>query len=446
MNAVRTTAGTGALLLVALVGVNLVSDDSDADRTITSTLVDAGSLEKGNEVRAAGVQVGQVKDIQLVDGHAKVTLDVDPGVLPLHRDASLVVKPVNLLGENYVDLDAGSASEPFMDSAVIPTDQTKTEVTLQDVLNTFHEPTAASLAAVVTALGEGLEGNGGEAAAAIKALAPAMENAEDLGALLEDQNGVLDALTTRLDPVTGAIAADNGAVLDRLVSSTQTMLSAVTADHEALEQTLVELPGTLRSAQATLREFGGVADEATPTLEAIRPITDDLSQVTAEIQRFADAADPALASLTPVLAHADALLDQAAPAVAELRNASPHLRRTAKSARPVADQLLDRHLGDLMAFVKKWSLSTNGRDGLSHYFRGVFYVTPETLKSLARSLVPASVDVPVKAGTAKGGQGLLPNLGLGDLGLPGLPGLNDALGLTSQQENDLLGQLLGGIL
>ncbi|HSV39139.1 MAG TPA: MlaD family protein [Nocardioidaceae bacterium] len=440
---VRGVAAGGALLLVAVLGGNLVTADTDTENTVTTTLVDAGSLEKGNEVRASGVQVGQVKDIELVDGQAKVTLEVDPGVLPLHDDASLLVKPVNLLGENYVDIDPGTPSAPFMDEAVIPTERTKTEVTLQDVLNTFHAPTAASLAAVVTALGEGLEGNGGEVAAALKALAPAMQNAEELGALLEDQNGVLDSLITKLDPVTGAMAVDNGAVLDSLVGSTQQMLAAVNADQEALEQTILELPGTLRSAQATLREFGGVADQATPVLRSIRPITDDLTAVTAELQRFADAADPALASLEPVLRHADVLLDQAAPAVAELRNAGPHLRRTAASARPVADKLVAQHLGDLMAFVRKWALSTNGRDGLSHYFRGVFYVTPTTLKSLAQSFVPASVGLPIEgAAGANKPKGLLPELGLDQI----LPNLNNALGLTSQQESNLLEQLLGGVL
>lgn len=436
----------GALALVAVAAVTQGGDDP-ADTTVTTTLVDAGSLEKGNEVRAAGVQVGQVKDIELVGGpageaRAKVTLEVEPGVLPLHRDASIVVKPVNLLGENYLDLDAGSPDEPFLDEAVVPTEQTRTEVTLQDLLNTFHEPTAASLAALVTTLGEGLEGNGGETAAALKALAPAMENAEDLGHLLEDQNGVLSALISKLDPVTAALAADDGKTLDRLVGSTQELLAAVTADQQALEQTLVELPGTLRSAQATLRQFGGVADEATPTLEAIRPITDDLTQVTAELQRFADAADPALASLLPVLKHADKLLDQAAPAVAELRNAGPHLRRTAKAARPVAAELLDRNLYGLMEFVRKWALSTNGRDGLSHYFRGVFYVTPTTLRSLARSLVPASVGVPALEPQGTKQPGLLPGLGLDSV----LPDLNDALGLTGKQEANLLNQLLGGLL
>jgi phospholipid/cholesterol/gamma-HCH transport system substrate-binding protein len=445
MNTVTRTIATGsALLLCAVAGAKMVTGGASAEDTITTILTDAGSLEKGNEVRAAGVQVGQVEDIQLDGGKAKVTLRVDPGVLPIHRDASLVVKPVNLLGENYIDLNAGSDSAPFLEDAVIPTSQTKTEVTLQDVLNTFHAPTAASLAALVTALGEGMAGNGGETAAALKALAPAMGNAQDLGNLLHGQNAVLDSLISKLDPVTRAMAAGNGQVLDHLVGSTRTMLAAVTADQRALEQTIVELPGTLRSAQATLRQFGGVADEATPTLRAIRPITDDLSSVTDEIQRFADAADPALASLEPVLQHANALLDQAAPDVAELRNAGPHLRVAAEAARPVADQLLDKHLGDLMAFVRKWSLSTNGRDGLSHYFRGVFYVTPETLKSLARSLVPAKVGLPGSTPATSGGtkKGLLSGLGLDTV----LPNLDDALGLTSKQENSLLTQLLGGLL
>ena len=38
-----------------------------------------------------------------------------------------------------------------------------------------------------------------------------------------------------------------------------------------------------------------------------------------------------------------------------------------------------------MDFVRKWALSTNGKDSLSHYFRGVVYLTPTALNSIAET-------------------------------------------------------------
>lgn len=469
-----------AVLLLAAVGAFLLKDGDDRPahgHRVVATIADARALSEGNDVRSSGVLVGSVSSIELVDGKARVELDLVDGVLPIHQDATLTVRPVNLLGENFVDLDAGSPDKPYLEPAVIPESQVEAAVGLQDVLDTFQAPTAASLAAIVTALGEGMDANGGEVAAAIQALAPAMESSEALGKLLSGQNRVLTDLVATADPIAAALASDGGATLDRLIASTTQVLSSLAVQEQALEQTLVELPGTLVSAQRTLAQFGGVAGEVTPTLRAIRPITGNLTEVVDELKAFAAAADPALGSLEPVLTEANDLLDQAAPVVAQLADAGPDLRSAAASLRPVGRELLDENLYGVMEFVRKWALSTNGRDGISHYFRGVVYVTPTTLDSILNSLLPAgSPDAPTGDQTTGGPDlplddllpggvdDLLTDTGLGDTldgllgGLGGkhrdaaggsgeTTGATDptsALGLTPRQEQRLLGQLLGG--
>jgi len=470
-------AGVG-LLLLAAVGAFLLKggdDGTDDSHRVVATIRDARALSKGNDVRSAGVLVGTVSSIDLVDGKARVVLDLVDGVLPIHDDATLTVRPVNLLGENFVDLDPGSADHPYLEPAVIPESQVKAAVGLQDVLDTFHAPTAASLAAIVTALGEGLHANGGEVAAAIRALAPAMGDAQALGKILSRHNQVLSDLVSTADPIAAALARDGGSTLDQLIASTTQVLSSLAAQEQALDRTLAELPGTLVSAQRTLAQFGGVAGELTPTLRAIRPITGNLTEVVDELTSFAAAADPALGSLQPVLSKADDLLDQAAPVVAQLADTGPDLRTASASLRPVGRQLLDENLYGVMEFVRKWALSTNGRDGISHYFRGVVYVTPTTLDSILTSLLPNGTSTPTTnqpdggnldlGNLLPGGvDDLLSNTGLGDTldGLLGGLGGNhrdttassraattatdptSALGLSPRQEQRLLGQLLGG--
>lgn len=452
-------------LMVAVAGTSLVTGDDTDDSTISVTIADAGQLEQGAEVRDAGVRVGEVTKIDLVGAKARLTLRVTKGVLPLHEDASIQLKPVNLLGENFVDLDSGSDDAPFAKDAVIPEERATIAVTLQDVLNTFEDPTAAGLASIVTTLGEGLDDNGAELAKALKVLSPAMKDTAKLGMVLSEQNEVLESLMKASDPVVAALAADNGKTLDSLVGSTRDTLVALGNQQAALEQTIRDLPATLTSAQRTLARFGDTARSGTLTLKALRPLTGNLEDVVEELRDFADSADPALASLEPVLDRADALLDAAAPVVAQLRQAGPDLASAASSLKPVSRELLDVHLQDVMDFVRKWALSTNGRDGLSHYFRGVVYVTPTTLKSLANSLIPLGVQPNgTPSTTGKAGGDVLPGLngtveGLTNT-LDGLLGLlgkqppktseksatdpSSALGLTAQQEETLLGQLLGG--
>jgi len=244
-----------------------------------------------------------------------------------------------------------------------------------------------------------------------------MKDTDSLAKVLSAQNALLSRLVDSTDPVAAALADDNGKTLDRLVSSTQELLAGVRSQQAALAATIEQLPATLTSAQRTLAKFGGTAAAARVTLHSIRPLTGNLSQVVDELETFADSADPALASLKPVLAEADKLIGQAAPVVAQLRRSGPDLTTAARSLNPVSREVLDKNLQGVMDFVRKWALSTNGGDSLSHYFRGVVYLTPASLKSIAQSLIPPQlgIQLPGQGGTTtKGG-------GLGGLG--GLTGL-----------------------
>lgn len=445
---IRVAAAVVGVLVLVAVGIATNNTMKKSDTTLVGMFADASPLDKGSDIRMSGVKVGSVTDIQLDNGAAKVTFSMTPGALPVHQDAKLTMRTVNVLGEHYVDLDPGSDSKPFLDTKVIPKTQTSNAPGLSDVIDTFDDPTSTALAALVTSLGEGMDKSGPQTADAIKALAPALTNTKQLGDQLNGQNAVLTNLLDRAQPVAQAIDTQDGKVLDQLIANSQKTLSTLSNDQQAMGETLDQLPATLTDARTTLNQLSGTSDAATPTLQAVRPVTDDLKQITGELHGFSNSADPALQALQPVLQRANSLLDQAAPEVAQIRQAGPNLQSVAKGVRPLSDQLLDQHLGDLMAFVKKWSLSTNGRDALGHYFRGVVHITPDTLRNLAASVPPGLNAAPPSGGPPVGPPPLpLPNL----LGPPpgaapsaGASDPNNATGLTPTQEHSMLGQLLGG--
>ncbi|WP_406035017.1 MlaD family protein [Nocardioides sp. NBC_00163] len=471
--AISATVVVGAA--TAVTGVNLMG--TSADRTeLVGYFKDASPLEVGNEVRTSGVQVGKVKSIKLEKGVARVTLDLDEDVLPVHEDAKLLIQPINVLGENYVSIEPGKESSPYLTNNTVPLKQTDSAVNLQDVLDTLDDPTSTALAALVSTLGEGtMNGGGQKMADALEALAPLMENLDQVGAILESQNKVLTDLVAKADPVAASLTGENGKQLDLLISRARETLDALADEQAALEATIAELPATLKEAQRTLTSLETVSETVTPTLKKARPVTRDLAEIADEINRFSPYADPAFNAFGPLFAELDALLKKIKPITEDLRASGDNLRTTASELRPVGDELLDEHLGDLMSFVTKWALSTNSRDGLSHYFRGLVHVTPEALNSLVGAEVLPNI------GTV-GGQGSGPSAdGLPDIAGPlvggvtdplngvtegatgATDGLNDAVGgltggkgnspdndpnsatgLTSSQEQNLLDQLIGG--
>jgi phospholipid/cholesterol/gamma-HCH transport system substrate-binding protein len=411
---------------------------------------DASALLPGNEVKIGGVTAGTVESIDLVDGKARLSFTVAPEFLPVHKDARALIKPVSLLGERYVDLDPGSASSPLLtDGAVLPAEQTGRIADLDEVLDVVDEPTGEALAATLTTLGLGLRGNGAEAHEALDRLPSALADADRLVEVLEQQNRTLVELVEAAAPVAQALGTERGQRLDGLVEGGSRLLAATAAEKTALQQSLSALPATLREARARLASLADTADRATPLLEDIRPVTSDLDDISGELERLSAAADPALARLRPVLEQAQELIAQARPVAADLAAAAPAARSAASSARPVALALVgdDAKLANLLEFVRNWALTTNGKDGLSHYFRAHAIVSEESLMG------PVPVDTPVKdatkpsAGTPAAAPAG-PKVGVPALDevVRGLPLLDpdSATGLTAEQERNLLGTLLGG--
>jgi phospholipid/cholesterol/gamma-HCH transport system substrate-binding protein len=375
---------------------------------------------------------------------------VDAAALPVHTDATARVAPVSLLGERYIDLDPGTPAAPELPrDQRITMDRTGQVQDLQNILDTLDDPTSASLAALVTMLGQGTENNGENVQKTLAALAPAMGDTDQLVKVLADQNELLGRVVDQVQPVTTALAADDGRTLDGLVGSAKSLL-ATTAQRDAqLRATLTELPSTLAAARQTLADLTGTAQATTVTLGNLRPTTDSLKDISAELQAFADSADPALASADPVLDRASEMLDAAQPIAAQLRAAGPNLQQTVDGAEPIVDQL-NGNLGGVLGFIRNWALTTNQKDGLSHYFRAHFVINPDAVSGYLPGGLPTESTLPAPDPS--------PNPQIDEPGAhpattpapaPGLlqsqpDAAGSATGLSPEQEQGAVGFLLGG--
>ena len=78
-------------------------------------------LKVGDRVKMAGVEVGRVEKIQIVDEKAKVTLKMKRDA-EVKLDSVATVKFTGLMGQNFVSIDFGSANAlPAQDGAVLNT-------------------------------------------------------------------------------------------------------------------------------------------------------------------------------------------------------------------------------------------------------------------------------------------------------------------------------------
>ncbi|MGZ4520812.1 MAG: MlaD family protein, partial [Mycobacteriaceae bacterium] len=129
-------------------------------RIMKAAFTDVGALGVGDDVRIANVRVGQVKDIQLVDGKPVVTMGFD-GDRKIYRDAQAVTASVgarSALGQKYVEFTPGTqGSGELPDNTVIPASKTVGAQELSDVLRVLDDPTRQALGSTLRETGGGHE-------------------------------------------------------------------------------------------------------------------------------------------------------------------------------------------------------------------------------------------------------------------------------------------------
>jgi phospholipid/cholesterol/gamma-HCH transport system substrate-binding protein len=120
----------------------------------------SNSIRKNSPVRIAGVNVGKVTAIEGKPGTdaAVVTMEIATKGLPIHKDATLKIRPrIFLEGNFFVDVRPGTPSSPTIDDGdTIPMTQTATPVQLDQVLTVLQSDTRDSLRKTLDGLGTGL--------------------------------------------------------------------------------------------------------------------------------------------------------------------------------------------------------------------------------------------------------------------------------------------------
>lgn len=112
--ALVTILATGALALT------IANSGSRGGTEFSARFTDVTSLNKGDEVRIAGVRVGQVTKIEIVDDReAQVTFALtDRDWLPASTTATIRFR--NLVGQRYIALEQGTGQQGFKMSAGRP--------------------------------------------------------------------------------------------------------------------------------------------------------------------------------------------------------------------------------------------------------------------------------------------------------------------------------------
>jgi virulence factor Mce-like protein len=170
----------------------------------------ASGLLHSNDLRMAGVKAGQVTTIRNQGGMAVVGIQVQPEYKPIYRDAHAIVRPKNLLGETYVEIDRGNSSAgEFREGDTIALDHTITPVQVDEVLNALDPDTRTKLQIVINSLGEATAARGKDLNLSAGDLKRISADLAVTSTSLNQEKDNIDALLVQLDLIQQTAADDH---------------------------------------------------------------------------------------------------------------------------------------------------------------------------------------------------------------------------------------------
>ncbi|MDT5222676.1 MAG: phospholipid/cholesterol/gamma-HCH transport system substrate-binding protein [Mycobacterium sp.] len=111
------------------------------DRTTRYSAVfsNVSQLRTGQFVRAAGVEVGKVAKVTLIDGDKRVLVDFAvQSSLVMDEDTTASIRYLNLIGDRYLELKRGNGGRRLAPGATIPIEHTQPALDLDALLGGFR--------------------------------------------------------------------------------------------------------------------------------------------------------------------------------------------------------------------------------------------------------------------------------------------------------------------
>lgn len=240
----RTTASLvklgvfAAVTLVAtsILALTIANIQVGTKAAYSAVFSDATGVVAGQDVRIAGVRVGEVTDVRVGDDRTSAVVEfqvIKTSVLTEGTEATLKYR--NLVGQRYLALSQGTGeARPLRDGATIPRERTHPALDLTVLFNGFKPLFAALSPKDVNELSglivQTLQGEGGD----INTL---LARTASLTSTLADRDAVIGRTVDNLSAVLGTVQAHDDMLLS-FIDELQRFTSGLAADREVIGQSL----------------------------------------------------------------------------------------------------------------------------------------------------------------------------------------------------------------
>lgn len=263
--AIFTTASLVVTATLAVIMGNIGFGPGEHYQAVFSS---ASMLEEGDDVRIAGVSVGEVGEVEHHErDKALVTFRVK-GDVTLTTASRAEIRFKNLVGDRYLALEEGRdpGAETLEPGATMPMDRTSPSLDLTALFNGFQP--------------------------LFQALDPDQVNelSQNLVQVLQGEGGTVQSLMQRTASLTNALA-DRDQLIGEVIENLNTTLETVDDRHGQLTELVDELEGWMQDLARDRAVIGGSLDDVSELTEVVAGFLEEgrplVERDIAELRRLA---------------------------------------------------------------------------------------------------------------------------------------------------------------
>lgn len=250
-----------------------------SSRQYRAEFTDATGVTKGDDIRVAGVRVGTVSDVEIVDRtRALVTFSVDEDT-SVNGGTNAAIRYRNLVGQRYISLtqEVGDTRR-LPPNSTIPVSRTRPALDLTVLFNGFKPLFQALSPEDVNQLSYELiqvfQGEGGT-------LEGLLAHTASVTSTLADRDEVIGELIDNLSLVLDHVA-DRDKQLTRLIQSFRTLVGGLKKDRNAILGSLEDV-STLSVETASL--IDGIREPLVTDIKQLRTVAGNIDKNKAELDR-----------------------------------------------------------------------------------------------------------------------------------------------------------------
>jgi phospholipid/cholesterol/gamma-HCH transport system substrate-binding protein len=287
---------------------------------------------QGQTVRVSGVRIGDIAKVDLENGRAIITMDIDRKYDGLvKKNWTGLLRPKTGLKDMFIELspsvtggDTSEAPEGYM----IPVANTMPDVNPDEFLASLDADTRDYLKLLLNGARGGLEGRADDLNAVLKRFEPTYRDISLVSTEVAKRRVELRRLIHALNQLNTELGRKDDDLAE-LVSTSAEVFKAFAAERGNVQATVRELPGALEATTDALGRVEQFAQVLQPAADEIRPAIRALRKANAETLPFAKEAEPQLREdIRPFIRDLRPLVRELTPAAHDLVEAEPDFKRT----------------------------------------------------------------------------------------------------------------------